>query len=84
MTGFELKAKEIRSINGLRFEKDGVGNISKILVQCEVNMGKMGLPLEVNIYPHLNDAQKDRAKQLLSGIENIVEKMIVTGELSID
>ena len=80
----KLEAQNITNIQNIRFTKDATDNINGVHLQCEVNMGKMGLPVEVNVYPHLTNEERQVLNKTIKRLADVAHKMIVTEELSAD
>ena len=70
-------AKNIASINQIRFEVNAQGNLTKIEVNCEVNYGKMGLPETVDLLPQLTNTQKEVAKSFYNSLKTKLDAIIL-------
>ena len=72
-----LTAKNIASINSIRFEVDKVGNLAKVEVSCEVNYGTMGMMETVDLLPLLTASQKKAAKSFYDALKDKLEEAIL-------
>lgn len=67
-----LTADRVTSVNGLQFIwKEG--EIVGLVAVAEVNYGEVGLTHQVDIWPDLTPAQRDRAKELYDFIRQKIE-----------
>ena len=70
-------AKNIASIQNIAFNIDDGGNVTAINVACDINFGKMGLSLTVDIWPSLTAAQKTAAQGFHNALKAIITKQLI-------
>lgn len=77
----KLTAQNVTSIDSLNFVKGPGGQVEEILVNCQVNFGKFGIPFQAKILKHLSENQKGAAQTLYNKILDVLNKMLVTDEI---
>jgi len=77
----KLQAEEITSVDGVQVGKDGTGKVNSVRLGCQVNMGKMGIPVQLDVFKHLTAAEQTKFQGLWTRMTEIANKVIVTEEL---
>jgi len=72
-----LTTQNIAEIGNIRFVVDDKGQLTSILVNCEINYGRFGVMEEIDLIPELTDNQKQAAQKFYDNLKSKLEKVIL-------
>ncbi len=72
-------ADKVSKNHDFDFSVDDAGNITKMVIKAEVNYGTRGFMESLDIWPMLNQTQKDKVQQVYDKVARLFNNQFLGG-----